>query len=308
MFARARDDALDEDGFNAVRAFVEAYVELVDAGYDPGARSERVEDEDAEWSDDDDDDAARAIGERDDAGTSSQTLTSSFWIPRRAFDRPRNAVEAYVGALTRAGTAPARARGGAEWWVQDVAWDERPKVYHTDCDVEYREGREAGDEGATTRRFPDVASVLYLDGDDGGGATVVFDQTTTEEATGKLAPRSPRLACACGVKRNRVLLFAGDRWHGVLKNSSAFRGQRVTLLVNWWSTKPAGARELPNRFVDRRGSERVIAKVGSLIEVPMSTVVRASYEDDRRAWDAHEAPATMDRFSVARFEYPEEET
>ena len=308
MFARARDDALDEDGFNAVRAFVDAYVELVDAGYDPGARSARVEDDDAAWSDDDDDDAARAIGERDDAGTSSRTLTSSFWIPRRAFDRPRNAVEAYVGALTRAGTAPARARGGAEWWVQDVAWDERPKVYHTDCDVEYREGREAGDEGATTRRFPDVASVLYLDGDDGGGATVVFDQTTTEEATGELAPRSPRLACACGVKRNRVLLFAGDRWHGVLKNSSAFRGQRVTLLVNWWSTKPAGARELPNRFVDRRGSERVIAKVGSLIEVPMSTVVRASYEDDRRAWDAHEAPATMDRFSVARFEYPEEET
>ena len=275
MFARARDDALDEDGFNAVRAFVEAYVELVAAGYDPGARSERVEDDDAEWSDDDDDDAARA-------------------------NAPTYASTAFLGR--------SNARGGAEWWVQDVAWDERPKVYHTDCDVEYREGREAGDEGATMRRFPDVASVLYLDGDDGGGATVVFDQTTTEEATGELAPRSPRLVCACGVKRNRVLLFAGDRWHGVLKNSSAFRGQRVTLLVNWWSTKPAGARELPNRFVDRRGSERVIAKVGSLIEVPMSTVVRASYEDDRRAWDAHEAPATMDRFSVARFEYPEEET
>ena len=46
----------------------------------------------------------------------------------------------------------------------------------------------------------------------------------------------------------------------------------------------------------------MIAKVGSLIEVPMSTVVRASYEDDRRAWDARGA-ATMDRFSVARFEY-----
>ena len=39
MFARARDDALDEDGFNAVRAFVDAYVELVDAGYDLGALS-----------------------------------------------------------------------------------------------------------------------------------------------------------------------------------------------------------------------------------------------------------------------------
>ena len=60
----------------------------MDAGYDPGARSERVEDDDAEWSDDDDDDAARAIGERDDAGTSSRTLTSSFWIlDGRSIDR-----------------------------------------------------------------------------------------------------------------------------------------------------------------------------------------------------------------------------
>jgi len=299
MFARAYDDALDDDGFNAVRAFVDAYVELVDGGYDPAARSGRVEDEDAGWSDADDDDACDDARARvDEPTTTSTTLTSSFWIPRRAFDRPRNAVEAYVGALARAGTATAR--GGAEWWVQDVAWDERPKVYHTDCDVEVREN------GATTRRFPELASVLYVDGDDGGGATVVFDQTTTEEATGEMAPRSPRLACVCAPKRNRVLLFAGDRWHGVLKNSSAFRGQRVTLLVNWWSTKPAGARELPNRFVDRRGDERTIATVGSLIKAPMSTLVRASYEDDRRAWYAHEAPAPTERFSVARFEYGEE--
>ena len=88
MFARARDDALDEDGFNAVRAFVEAYVELVDAGYDPGARSERVEDEDAEWSDDPWPRRASHLARETAASGVWQTLTSSFWIPRRAFDRP----------------------------------------------------------------------------------------------------------------------------------------------------------------------------------------------------------------------------
>ena len=46
----------------------------------------------------------------------------------------------------------------------------------------------------------------------------------------------------------------------------------------------------------------MIAKVGSLIEVPMSTVVRASYEDDRRAWESARAgdQVTMDRSGTSR--------
>ena len=79
--------------------------------------------------------------------------------------------------------------------MQDVAWDERPKVYHTDCDVEYRGGREAGDDGATMRRFPDVASVLYLDGDDGGPALSSIRAT---RARRERAPRSPRRRARAG--------------------------------------------------------------------------------------------------------------
>ena len=64
--------------------------------------------------------------------------------------------------------------------MQDVAWDERPKVYHTDCDVEYREGREAGDE-RDARRFPMWRACCIWTGD---GRRRLSSIRRREEATG----------------------------------------------------------------------------------------------------------------------------
>jgi hypothetical protein len=76
--------------------------------------------------------------------------------------------------------------------VQDVAPDEPPKVFHTDCDVQTNL-REAEDEGGGSGggvvvAHPAVASVLYLS--NVGGATAVFGQAKSNAAS-VLRPRLP---------------------------------------------------------------------------------------------------------------------
>ena len=64
---------------------------------------------------------------------------------------------------------------GAEWWIQDVARDEPPKTFHTDCDLVMRGHGHAEDaEPSTDVVHPAVASVLYVS--DAGGPTAVFGQ------------------------------------------------------------------------------------------------------------------------------------
>ena len=272
MRVEAHDDALRADAFDALVAFVRAHVALVDAGEDPTNAS-------GGWDDApplvDDVDAPRAIG----------ALTSSYWCPRKAFDAPRCAVEAVIGGLARSSaTRGACATAtGAEWWIQDVASDEPPKVYHTDCDVMMMDG------GTSVRSHPALASVLYVEGGEGGGATCVFDQTTSRAADGELEPRAPASVCACGVRENRFLVFDGDRWHGVLRNEDGFRGQRVTVLVNWWTSRPAGARTLPRRFVDEKSPR--VAELGAMTRVEPVVLSRGSYADDAACWDEQRLPA-----------------
>lgn len=58
--------------------------------------------------------------------------------------------------------------------------------------------------------YPSIGSVFYLT--DEGGPTVVFDQVLT------VAGLTPPLPHRVGIgfpKKNRMLLFKGDRFHGV---------------------------------------------------------------------------------------------
>ena len=283
------DDALDADAFARVGAFVDAYVALADGGYDPATSREGWLDEDAVGGDDDATTTTTTT-------TTTMTLTSAFWTPRRALAAPRCAIEALAGGCAAAlGLADDDALAGAEWWIQDVAWNERPKAYHADCDVAMRDG-------VGTRTFPAMASVFYVDGERGGGATAAFDQTTASEAGEETAsglwPETPERVFACEVRKNRLMAFEGDRWHGVLANEGGFRGQRVTVLVNWWRERPSGARNLPNRFV----SPTRTARLGKCVPVEPCVVKRASYEDDRAAWEAQEMPAVAGQ-SVVEFDY-----
>ena len=187
---------------------------------------------------------------------------------------------------------------GAEWWIQDVAWDEPPKVYHTDCDVCVRAG------ASTTRATPRAASVTYVSA--GGGATAVFAQTRAANAPGTLEPAHPGEVTACAPMANRLMIFNGDRWHGVLADraETGFRGQRVTLLVNWWLDKPSGARALARRFVrdDVDFGAQTPFEFGERRVVCAERILRGSYARDAGAWDEQRAPATFSS-SCATFVY-----
>ena len=297
----AFDDVLCARAFDALCEDVRRYIDAVDAGYDAS-------------TDDVDDDV--------DAGA---TLTSSFWMPMTKVASPQNAIEAYIASLARsdwfgdyvgacARASSARVRptdntcasdadlercAGAEWWIQDVAWDEPPKVYHTDCDVRVV--------GETSRRaYPVVASVTYVSS--GGGPTVVFAQTCDAIEHGALDPVVPGEITACAPVANRLMVFKGDRWHGVLRepDDSTFRGQRVTVLVNWWLDQPSGARALPRRFAREDDDFSKYASsmfaFGARRVVRDERMARDSYARDARAWDDQRAPVSSGS-SCATFVY-----
>ena len=172
-------------------------------------------------------------------------------------------------------------------------------MYHTDCDVRVV--------GETSRRaYPVVASVTYVSS--GGGPTVVFAQTCDAIEPGALDPVVPGEITACAPVANRLMVFKGDRWHGVLRepDDSTFRGQRVTVLVNWWLEKPSGARALPQRFAreDDDFSEHASSTFafGARRVVRDERMARDSYARDARAWDDQRAPVPSGS-SCATFVY-----
>ncbi|CAE7912927.1 unnamed protein product, partial [Symbiodinium sp. KB8] len=143
-------------------------------------------------------------------------LTASYWTPLDA--PPQNTVDALIADLfchpsISAVVGPAI---GAEWWWQDVDETDPPKVYHKDCNI-FLEHDEA------TKLFPDWSSVLYLT--DIGGATAMFENDEVLSVW-----PSP----------GRYLLFPGFWLHCVLHPEEWLPGDRITLLINWWSREPKG--------------------------------------------------------------------
>jgi len=131
---------------------------------------------------------------------------------------------------------------GCEYWVQDVAHDEAPKAYHTDCVLEREEEEEEGGELLLRKKHP-LLSTVYYGKTERGGATVAFDEEEYEKMR-KCVLVKPR--------RNRLFAFRGDMWHGVCRDDG-FEGneeayQRVTLLVNFWKERPKCAGEFPREM------------------------------------------------------------
>ena len=165
----------------------------------------------------------------------------------------RNGVERAIASLARAravrdagvhvfadDASEKESMEGAEWWIQDVAPDEPPKTFHTDCDLVMRGGASRGDDAggadATEVAHPAVASVLYVS--NCGGPTAVFGQRMTrakernaslesrsttrktsradDDAVAALTPRYPSEVAVAHPLRNTLLLFEGDRYHAVM--------------------------------------------------------------------------------------------
>ena len=131
---------------------------------------------------------------------------------------------------------------GCEWWVQDVAHDEPPKAYHTDCVLE--EDKE--EEEKMRKKYYPLLSTVYYGKTERGGATVAFDEEEYD-AMRKCVLVKPRA--------NRLFTFRGDMWHGVCREENNERKegeedayQRVTLLVNFWKERPSCARDFPREL------------------------------------------------------------
>jgi hypothetical protein len=154
-----------------------------------------------------------------------ESYFTTFWLPRGT--AAGNAVEEAVLALWRI----ARPRGcaGVEWWIGRAHTTRVPVDFHFDEDVKGRR-----------RRHPQLSSVFFFNPVRGGHLAV------TDEVP--LGPRATRLE-AVAPRRNRYAVFRGDLLHGVLDARGRTprrplpgpRGRlRVTLVVNYWRSRPTG--------------------------------------------------------------------
>ena len=130
---------------------------------------------------------------------------------------------------------------GAEWWIQSRPSND-PKEYHLDTAITWcRENGWPADLIQACHFYPSVGSIFYLSSQ--GGPTVVFNQSMTEKGMTPILPKELSLIFP---KENRLLMFKGNKYHGVLKGEDDDdASNRLTLLVNYWRDKTAGEKHTP---------------------------------------------------------------
>ena len=234
----------------------------------------------------------------------------SFFIPFTApLPAPRSLMELlileHLAPAALGDLAHARDRWGfvgAEWWVQAredgpaapasapasaSTPPQRPKEYHFDTAITW-----CRDNGwpkvmlEACHFFPAVGSVFYLSGaddsDDGGGGggdcggpTVVFNQSRKGRSTW---PPLPTEVAVVRPRANRLLLFRGSLYHGVLHalGAPACGGgaaprpcKRVTLLVNYWFNKTAGESHTPLLPLEDRLMAAARKTLAALVPAPV---------------------------------------
>jgi len=136
---------------------------------------------------------------------------------------------------------------GCEWWIQTRS-TESPKEYHMDTSITWcRDHGWATEFLPSCHFYPAVGSVYYIDGE--GGPTAVFNQSSFVYG---MSPTVPNEVGIIYPRKNQMLLFKGNRYHGVMRKnpldpSLAFPSStRKTLLINYWSVdKIAGESDTP---------------------------------------------------------------
>jgi hypothetical protein len=155
----------------------------------------------------------------------AQSYWTTFWMPLD--ETPRHALEEAVLHLARI-ALPSRHRcSGAEWWLGRSHTTDVPIEFHVDQDVKLRQ---AG--GPLVH--PVTSTVLFFNRVRGGQLAVLDDSRPMQA----VEPRA-----------NRYAVFDGDRVHGVLDARGRVpsgklpgpKGRlRITLVVNFWRSRPTG--------------------------------------------------------------------
>lgn len=164
----------------------------------------------------------------------AESYFTTFWLPREDLARPDlHPIEALVARLWRIARPPTGC-AGAEWWVGRAYTNALPIGFHFDQDVKGR-GRS---------RHPELSSVFFFNRVRGGQLAL------TDQVPGRGGVPRPALPGALSVavpRRNRYVVFRGDRFHGVLDSEGRSRSRasrtpagrlRVTLVINFWKRRP----------------------------------------------------------------------
>jgi hypothetical protein len=199
--------------------------------------------------------ARRAIGRLGKARLADSYFTT-FWLPCDALEAVRggasagrwprphppshppphvgpNPIEELVALLWKIAKPP-RDCAGAEWWIGRAYTNALPIGFHFDQDVKARRGRQ----------HPALSSVFFFNRVRGGQLAV------TDQLPGRAGAPSPQKPGALSIavpRRNRYVVFRGDRFHGVLDSEGRSKGPvsrtpagrlRVTLVINFWRRRP----------------------------------------------------------------------
>ena len=158
----------------------------------------------------------------------------TIWLGAGA--RARTPIEQAIRALEVVVRPPPGSYAGCEWWVQRLGAEGTPGRRSLPLHWDKDECEAAGGRRMT---HPSLASVCYLSG--AGGPTVVLPVRTADISDWREAerPEVRGAAFASMPVENRLLTFQGDLLHGVSEEPWPVLGERLTLLVNWWSRKPA---------------------------------------------------------------------
>lgn len=178
--------------------------------------------------------AIKAVGDEKPGGHSSYSTT--FWFPNE--QAPTNVVEEAIVAF-RDMVQPPENCIGAEWWLGRLRYGKKLSM-HFDRDLTL--SRKMG-----INVFPSLGSVYYLN-DYPSAPTVLTDQVPGEDGKTKV-PSEPGMTTAVAAHTNNYVVFAGNRLHGVVPDTSrAHEGleagepvseKRLTLLVNFWHVRPS---------------------------------------------------------------------
>lgn len=141
--------------------------------------------------------------------------------------------------------------------------------------------------------YPAVGSIFYLTDD--GGPTVVFNQSMSYSG---LRPVLPETLAIIYPRRNRLAVFKGNLFHGVLKCESQF--VRATLLVNYWRNKTAGDPPPSPIAIDQHlmkysaklidESAKTVLYDTKIVEVPMTR----QFRDDLLVWQKQTLPSAFE--------------
>eukprot|EP00443_Scrippsiella_acuminata_P086819 CAMPEP_0115374424 /NCGR_PEP_ID=MMETSP0271-20121206/1947_1 /TAXON_ID=71861 /ORGANISM="Scrippsiella trochoidea, Strain CCMP3099" /LENGTH=362 /DNA_ID=CAMNT_0002797471 /DNA_START=8 /DNA_END=1092 /DNA_ORIENTATION=+ len=148
---------------------------------------------------------------------------------------------------------------GVDYWVQNrVA--QNPKEYHADTDTSRCiEAQQTGDECDAAL----LSSVFYISSG-GAGPTVIFNQSFNKFG---LQPRMPTEVVVVPARTNRLVVFKGSYYHGVvmpfssqgLAEHGGGADKRITLLANFWSKKPEEAHQKASLLESDPDSLKVLA-------------------------------------------------